>query len=349
MPSPAAPIADPCPTGFRGPGGHHHHRRAPQCARAVQLALWLLWPVGIVLGAPPNAHAQFDLSTFDVPAGPLRTPTIADPRVRQQPPLSLGLSLSWAHRVQRTVASGTRAPELGPDPDSPLEVSDQFVAQLSAAMTLFERFSLGVTMPVGLTRVAQGALDGSFRNRAGAGDLGLQLAAPLLDTPDIAVAVVAGATLPTADDRVLLGGDGVAWRLAGVAAVPLGAALELTGRLGFLIRERQRLLGLQQDDEAQLAIGLLHQPTRVLGWFVEVAGHAGVGSGLERDQVRGAQGRLGLRLRPDRAVSLDLGIGSGAFPTDDANGMPSARVFTLLRVCPWAAPAGGHGTTTGGP
>lgn len=297
--------------------------------------------LALLATAPARAGAQADLCLLEVPAGARVTATVPEPRLAAHGDLGAGLSLSWAHGVERHADPASRAPELGPNPDSPITVSDQVVAQVTASASLLGRVGVGVVVPLGLTRVAQGALDGRFRRRLGPGDVRVQLVAPVLATERFALAAFGSAALPTAREGVLLGGHGLRLRFAGVASVALSPSLRLSGRLGFAVRSRHYLLDLAQDDEAQLAVGLTHQLLRRAAWFVEVDGRAGVGAGLDGTSVRSLFGRLGLRWQPTAGLAFELGLGSGDLATPDGIGTATLRVFGGLRMA--AGVRGGRG------
>jgi outer membrane protein OmpA-like peptidoglycan-associated protein len=298
-------------------------------------ALLLLAVCGV---ARARAQASaIDPQTFTPPAGPSVAVSIPDPELPAHGTFGFGLWASWASRPLVRYGgcplSGDGAPAACPGADRARDtavVSDLADVQLAGSVALFEVVQLGAVMPVAFVRARSGpTAEGAFASSVHAGDLRLSADAPLL-SGDSALALRFEASLPTGDEAHFAGSRG--W-----TALPMLTfrqrlpQVALAAALGYRMRQRSELLGLEQDDELQGALGASFALLRSFTLNAQLQLRAGVFGRSDRDNETPLEALVSGALTPQRGTWLELGAGASVWPGRAGYGAPLVRVFLALR------------------
>ncbi len=195
---------------------------------------------------------------------------------------------------------------------------------------LFHVLQLDLAMPVVVQRVADDPLtDGSPTSTVGrAGDMRLALKAALFgaDRP-FHLAARLLVTVPTGDEDRLTGYG--TW--TATPSVVFGydhRRLSLGGDLGYRLRRRDALGGLEQDDELTASIGAQIRAAEAVAVLVETQLRVGVaGRRVQRQEIP-MEADAGLRFFLGSGMSLDVGAGTRVV---EGYGAPVARVFATFR------------------
>ncbi len=313
----------------RGPG---------RCARAwlgpAALGLALLgWAAGA------RAQPRLDVQTFTPSAGRSAALTIADPELPPHGTLVLGLLSSYADEplvrqvacdrsasvVDSSCISGSR------DGRTPV-VSDLGQLELSAALSLYDALQLGLVVPLGLARVADDpASPQRLTTGVGFGDARLSVLLPLL-RGDTALGFELVASLPTGRRKLLIAAANWTALPSFVLKQRLGP-VALAARLGYRLRQRAELLGLEQDDELDAALGLSAPlpalaPLSLRG---ELRARVGLGGASLQANRNPVEGDLALAFPLLGSLSALVGGGAGLWPGRAGYGAPVFRVLLGLR------------------
>ncbi len=285
-----------------------------------------------------QARAQpRDLSTFVVPAGAATTFLIEAPEVPRHATLHLGAALDYAHGLLDRVVD-CNAPALSPgstcapgklEARSPL-VSDLARLDVLASLALFDAFSLGVSLPVVLTRAADpGFTSSQLENHAGLGDLRLAFSAPLISGPT-SLLVVLDAILPTASAQTWSGGQ----RVGAGSALLLSHAfsrLTLAAKLGYVLRRRVTVLDVTDQDQLVPVLGAAYRITQNVSWIMDLQAHMGMGSQVFSPTQTPLEADTGIRVGSHQGPQVELGVGTGAWPGQAGYGAPQVRIFAAIR------------------
>jgi outer membrane protein OmpA-like peptidoglycan-associated protein len=256
--------------------------------------------------------------------------TIDTPSVPRHLSFVFGASLSFANGPL------TRG---SPDPASPGGTINEKVVdwlgqgELMAAFGLFEFIEIGLVVPFVIASVANDEL-------AGPGQLGAEgyhLAGPLSDLRamvkvpilrgDFALSVRGVFTFPTGDSQNFLS---TGYWTAYPAVVMAGTVGPITigGEIGYRLRTRAFLAGLEQDDELQAMVGVNAEITEGLAAIGELQLRAGLGGRtLEWNEVP-TDLNLGVRITPSPGFAIDVGGGTGL---GAGYGAPAGRGFVIVR------------------
>jgi outer membrane protein OmpA-like peptidoglycan-associated protein len=312
------------------------HWHTTRCFGASVAWLTLL----LLLAAPSAARAQataIDAQIFNSPAGRSAAITIPDPELPAHGTLLLGATTSFAHRpLLRQVGCDPSATVLdsscvrGDADGRTAIVSELGQAELSFAAALFGAVQLGVVLPVVFAREADDvAQPRHLVNRGGIGDLRVSAELPIArgDTA-LALSLVAG--FPTGDGADLVGARGISAAPALVLRQRIGgAALSLA--LGYRLRERAVLLGLEQDDELDAALGFSLPVWRAFSARAEVRARVGIGGETAHQNENPTEADLAAAWMPDSPFSVLAGAGAGVWPGRGGYGAPAWRLFLSLR------------------
>ncbi|MCE9667574.1 Ig-like domain-containing protein [Myxococcus stipitatus] len=171
-------------------------------------------------------------------------------RVQRHLGFNLGVSLNYASKPLNFL-------EPRSDRFITALVSRQFGVDLMGAIGLFDRFELGVVLPVTLQDSdAAPEVDPSFSQGVGSGgvgDLRLVPKARLWNGEDFGLALTVPVVLPTGGESDFLGGSGVAVQPRLVAEY--GQKLRFAANVGFDFREKQQLRNLTAGNAFTYGVG----------------------------------------------------------------------------------------------
>jgi OOP family OmpA-OmpF porin len=289
-------------------------------ARFVAIVL-----VFAVLGVAADLRAQraIDVQIFTPPAGQSAALTIPEPELPAHGTLVLGASTNYARSP--LVKAQTKV------------VSDLVQLEPSLALSLFNALELGAVMPFAYSRVADDlAVPRVLSSHLGASDLRLSALVPIF-SGQTALALSFVATLPTGQGASLIGARN--WTATPALALrqKLGA-WALSAALGYRFRERDVLVGIEQDDELDAALGAAVSVLRPLELRAELRARVGLGGNTVRANEDPAEADLGVAVRLSSALSLVVGGGAGIWPGSDGYGAPVFRVLSSLRYALELAP-----------
>ena len=157
---------------------------------------------------------------------------------------------------------------------------------------------LGVVLPVVYVREADDfAQPSRLVGRAGIGDLRVSAELPIA-RGDTALALSLVTAFPTGDGAHLLGAQGISAAPALVLRQRIAdAALSLA--LGYRLRERAVLLGLEQDDELDAALGFALPLWRALSARAELRARVGIGGETAHRNENPTEADLAAAWAPD--------------------------------------------------
>lgn len=307
--------------------------RPGRCWRALA-ALWLAW---CSLAWEARAHAQtapqIDVRAWPAPPQPALTFSIPDPVPRGHGRLLLGLTSDFATQL---LSEQQRCDDLEPADaacaSGQTEVSGRvpWLAQgaLLLGVNLFDTFSFGVSLPLVLTRAE---VDGAQAStRSGRGDFALHMSFALIATQRTRVGWQLAASLPTASDGTFAGER----YLSLMPSFALSHELHRTTlalQLGYRLRKRQVILGVERDDELTAKVGVRHVLARHVAAIAELRALVGIGGyRVQRAEVV-AEIDVGVRIGNLDFGELDLGLGTAAWPGERGVGSTDFRLFLTLR------------------
>jgi outer membrane protein OmpA-like peptidoglycan-associated protein len=316
-------------------------RLRPSCVCAVLTSLLLALPV--LAHAQAHAH-DIDIQTFTPPAGRSAAITIPDPQLPAHGTLLFGGDVSYARTpLAREVQCDASATVLDStcvrgdaDGRTPI-VSDLALLDLAFAAALFDAVQLGVVLPLVLAREADDlARPQQLRTRAVLGDLRLEAGLPIAQG-NTALGFWLFATLPTGDGSALVGARSASLAPSLALRQRIGKAA-LSVALAYRLRDRATLLGLEQDDEFEAALGFALPVARGFEARAELRGRAGLGGITIRANENPLEADLAGVWSPSPPIAIMLGAGAGVWPGRSGYGAPAFRVWSGLRYALEATP-----------
>lgn len=300
--------------------------------RAVLLALVLA--CGSAWAAAPTAQAdELDFGLFLTPLGRATTLRIDNPRPDAHGTFRVALALDYAHALlERGVACGGagRLPsfcrrELR---DRAL-VADLARADVSASVALYEVFELGLGIPVALARAAP-APDERLETNVGLADLRFGVGIALAESGGTHVAARFDTTWPTASARSLSGAGN--WSVTPAVVFTHDVrGLTFAAKLGYHVRERVVVYGIEQDDDALLHLGAAFTALPRFRVITDVSARLGIGGrGLSRREVA-VEVDVGARFYTGSS-SFELAVGTNAVPTEPHGLAPAVRAVVGVRA-----------------
>ncbi len=218
-------------------------------------------------------------------------------------------------------------------------IEHQLTTDFTAALGLFNRFQIGVGMPVAWvvdeessTTLPTRDLDTSI------GDLRI--------TPKIQLfgdsqrqnrgggfAVAGDVYIPTGSERNFQGNDGWAFHPYGVGEWKFNEYIRLGANVGFLVREKQQLESLQVDNELTYKGALAVSPAPdTLELIAEVAGRTAVDNDVAVSEATSPVEINGAaRFEAFDTVAVTIGGGAGL---NSGYGTPDWRAFIGLNLAP---------------
>jgi uncharacterized repeat protein (TIGR01451 family) len=208
-------------------------------------------------------------------------------------------------------------------------VAHQTTLDLMGSISLWERFELGVVLPVTYqASESDAAVTPAFANGvsgAGVGDLRLVPKAHLLSAGGFDLGLVVPVLLPSAGGQGFRGGAGVSARPQLVGEWGNGNGLRVVANLGANLQKEEQLRNLHTGNELMLAVGAQVPLTEKLALRANVAGAFGLN---EKD----AEGRplevlAAVQYRLSKGLAAHVGGGPGI---TRGYGTPGFRVFAGL-------------------
>jgi outer membrane protein OmpA-like peptidoglycan-associated protein len=303
---------------------------------------------GALLACPRALHAQphahdIDIQTFTPPAARSAAVTIPEPELPAHGTLLFGGDVSYARtplaREVRCTASATVLDSscVRGDADGRTAiVSDLALLDLTFAAALFDAVQLGVVLPLVLAREAdEFARPQHLRTHTGLGDLRLEAGLPIA-RGNTALGLWFFATLPTGDGSALVGARSASLAPSLVLRQRIGKAA-LSIALAYRMRDRAELLGLEQDDEFEAALGIALPVARAFEARAELRGRAGLGGLTAHANENPLEADLAGVWSPASPISIVLGAGAGVWPGRSGYGAPAFRIWSGLRYALEAA------------
>jgi outer membrane protein OmpA-like peptidoglycan-associated protein len=309
-------------------------RLRPSCVHAALACLLLALP----RPGQAQTHAHdIDVQTFTPPAARSSAITIPDPELPAHGTLLLGADLGYARTpLAREVHCSASATLLdsscvrGDADGRTAIVSDLALADLSFSAALFDVLQLGVVLPLVLAREADDfARPQQLRSHAGLGDLRLEAGVPIA-SGSTALGLWVFATLPTGDGAALVGARSASLAPSLVFRQRIGKAA-LSAALAYRLRDRAYLLGLEQDDEFEAALGFALPVARGFEARAELRARAGLGGVTLHANENPVEADLAAVWSPTPSISIVLGGGAGVWPGRSGYGAPAFRVWSGLR------------------
>jgi hypothetical protein len=300
--------------------------RREQAARGLAVLLGLL---GVTLA--PAAHAQptpspasqaIDVQRYKPGPGATDILAVHGARVDKHLDWHLGASFNYARDPLGFVnpASGDFVYAL---------VANQMTLDVMGSLSLFDRFELGVSLPLTSQSTGSGAFTALPQDVGGTGlgDVRLVPKAHLLSAGDLHLALVAPVLLPTAGGSGFRGGGGLAVQPKLVAEWAGAGGLRLVANVGATLRGEQQFRSLRAGNELAYGVAVLVPVGESLALQANVNGALTLTDRQELPlEVLAA---VGYRLT--EGLSLHVGGGPGL---TQSYGTPRFRLFAGLGWSP---------------
>ncbi|WP_043401602.1 OmpA family protein, partial [Archangium violaceum] len=208
-------------------------------------------------------------------------------------------------------------------------VANQVTADLMGSISLWDRFELGVALPITYQSSESGAsVTPAFQNGvsgAGLGDLRLVPKAHLLNAGGFDLGVVVPVLLPSAGGNGFRGGAGVSARPQLVGEWGNGEGLRLVANLGANLQPEQQVRNLRTGTELMFAVGAQVPLTEKLAVRANLAG----AFGLNDQDMEGRPLELLAAVQYRFSPGLAAHVGGGPGLTR-GYGTPGFRLFAGL-------------------
>ncbi|MCE9670463.1 OmpA family protein [Myxococcus stipitatus] len=307
--------------------------RVARALRALGAATPLL---ALALGASParaqvSASQAIDVQQYKPGPGAYDVLGVHGARVGQHLDWNVGLSANYGDDPLNL---------LDPRKDAFVYriVDSQLTVDLMGAIALFDRFEVGVSLPISTTTSQEaGDVSPSLARgvgTTGVGDLRLVPKARLFTTAGgLSFALVAPFTLPTSGGDEYLGSGGVTFqpRLVAEWATP---SVRLLANAGVNLRGEERLRNLRVGNEFAYSVGAEVPLTQALTAQATLAGALGLKETNTEERPLEVLGALKYRFTKELAAHVGAGPG-----LTRGYGTPSFRVLGGLS---WTAGAGGR-------
>ncbi|HZI12930.1 MAG TPA: Ig-like domain-containing protein [Myxococcus sp.] len=281
----------------------------------------------------PSAQAQatasqaIDVQQYKPGPGAGDILGVQSPRVQPHLTWNVGLSVNYADKPLNF---------LNPRSDEFITalVRSQVGLDLMGAVGLFDRFEVGLVLPVTLQSSEPAPqVDPSFSqgvSSGGIGDLRLVPKARLVDGEDYGVAVSLPVVLPTAGGSDFLGGSGVSVQPRVVAEY--GQRLRLAANVGLDFRSKQQLRNLRTGNALAYGVGAeLPFTLRGLPLAAEATVVGALGLEEQDTEERPLELLAALKYRSVSGLAAHVGAGPGL---TRGYGTPGFRVLAGLSYSP---------------
>ncbi|HET8937625.1 MAG TPA: OmpA family protein [Polyangiales bacterium] len=284
----------------------------------------------------PSAYAQsapkLDVRTFAVPPQPALTFSIPDPVPRGHGRLFVGLSSDFSTQLLNDLArcEDSQPADAACAPgqaQASAHVPWLVQGSLLVGVSVFDFFSFGLSLPLVLTRAE---LNGAGANtRSGPADIGAHISGAFIATKRTRVGWQLSASLPTASNGTFAGEPFSLTPGFAISHELRNTTLAL--QLGYHLRKRQVIVGIERDDELLAKLGVHHALASNFAAIAELRTQLGIGGlHLSRAEI-GAEIDVGARIGNVDFGELDVGVGTAAWPGERGVGAPNFRVFLSLR------------------
>jgi outer membrane protein OmpA-like peptidoglycan-associated protein len=196
-------------------------------------------------------------------------------------------------------------------------------------LSLFDALSIGVRVPVVLTRVDISDTMPA-QTYGGIGDLGIVLSGAIARHRETRIGWQLAGTLPSATSGTLTGEPYVTLTPGILLSQGFGR-VRLAALLAYHIRKRYVVFGVERDDELVAKLGARYMWPVGIGLLGEWSTLIGIGGRSARRDETTSEVDVGLRLGDERRVALDVGVGSAVWPGQYGLGAPQLRTFLMLR------------------
>jgi large repetitive protein len=215
-------------------------------------------------------------------------------------------------------------------------ISSRLIAELSLSMGAFNRFEVGLALPVIFYQGGQESLQLPRPSATGIGDLRLVPKVRLRGhgLAGLSLALLAAARFPTANEDAL-GGSGGAFE----PALVLGyrrAQLSLHASAGYRLQQARRLFNLAVSDQLLFSAGALYR-IHSISALAELTVASAASSPFTERQRTPLQAMFGARYARS-GFTATVGIGPGIVP---GFGAPQVEIFTALAYAPWGVDSDG--------
>lgn len=280
----------------------------------------------------PSMDRSFDVQLFHPSVGTHGFITLDGAEVLEHKLFNFGLVANYERQPLSYTLATLGSPAAS---TTVVPVQNLSMAELSAAMGLFNRFEVGVALPLAISWGGDaydgyGARTGPASNVYGVGDLRVEGKGEVVGFgPDRAflLSLSAGGTLPTGDKSAFLGDKSVTGRARAMLEYQPTETLRAIAMLGGLFREKSEFLGSPQTHAMLYGAAAELRPKPEIAVLAEVTGRLG----SKYSDTNPAEFDAGMRFYLPSMVNLLMGAGFGL---DRGIGSPIARAFVGLGWAP---------------
>jgi len=283
--------------------------------------------------APPRTDRSFDLQLFHPAVGARSFITLDSAEVLEHRLWHFGLVANYERQPFSYTQSG---PDTTVSATTVVPVRDLAMAELVAAVGLYNRFEIGAALPVALSWGGDGfdaygrSTGTSAASVTGLGDLRVEGKGEIVGFgPDRAflLSLSAGGTLPTGDESAFLGEKTVTGRVRALLEYQRGESLRAVAMVGGLLREKSVFLGTPESHAALYGLAAELKPTEEIGVLVEVTGRVS----SKYYDTNPAEFAAAMRFYLPSMLNLLMGAGFGL---NQGVGSPVVRAFVGLGWAP---------------
>jgi hypothetical protein len=260
----------------------------------------------------PSMDRSFDVQLFHPSVGTHGFITLDGAEVLEHKLFNFGLVANYERQPLSYTLATLGSPAAS---TTVVPVQNLSMAELSAAMGLFNRFEVGVALPLAISWGGDaydgyGARTGPASNVYGVGDLRVEGKGEVVGFgPDRAflLSLSAGGTLPTGDKSAFLGDKSVTGRARAMLEYQPTETLRAIAMLGGLFREKSEFLGSPQTHAMLYGAAAELRPKPEIAVLAEVTGRLG----SKYSDTNPAEFDAGMRFYLPSMVNLLMGAGFG--------------------------------------
>lgn len=275
---------------------------------------------------------ELDLGLFVAPLGRAATLRIEQPEPERHGTFRYGLVLDYAHDlIARELACGSRTGARGCNAEARTRalVSDLSRADLSVSLALYERFELGLGLPLTLARAAARP-SSSLETHFGLADLRFGIGLALADSRATHVGARIDTTFPTASEHSLSGSVNVTVTPSVVITHALSRLL-FAAKFGYHVRERVVVYDVEQDDEFVMNLGAAWSASQQFAVLTDIGARLGFGGLHLSAREVAVEIDVGARLRGPASTAFELAVGTNAVPAERSGFVPALRALLSVR------------------
>ena len=282
---------------------------------------------------PPRTDRSFDLQLFHPAVGAHSFITLDSAEVLEHRLMHFGLVANYEREPFSYKLGG---PDATASPTTVVPVGDLAMAELVAAVGLYNRFEVGASLPVafswgGDAFDAYGRSTGaSASSVVGLGDLRVEGKGEVVGFGSdraFLLSLSAGGTLPTGDRSAFFGEKTFAGRLRALLEYQRGENLRAVAMLGGLFREKSVFLGTPESHSGLYGLAAELKPTDQIGVLAEVTGRVAT----KYSDTNPAEFDAAMRFYLPSMLNLLMGAGFGL---NQGVGSPVVRAYVGLGWAP---------------